>query len=291
MSYRVTLAVFGALALPLVAQVPVACVGQLVPLKPVSLFCQGAAPLCVSEANGVRGHWVWGCPAASSAVPGSGTGVDPGVLDSIAHPSSPHIMTPIEAAMEVERLRQLRLQNQQTEQQLKMAPQATSALSDSRPEQDMTSALRAAYGCGVLNGMLRAMDAMGNRDGANGIREALKQTECEQIVASVDNRPVERIHQPDVAEPLASQNILQASACVPEGTGQPLDNDGIVDLVKGSGLKEDTIAWVIVSRPGNYLVSEDALNKLKAAGVPQSAILAIIEKTRCYPPRRRGPGI
>ncbi len=103
----------------------------------------------------------------------------------------------------MERLRQLQLQNQQMEQQLRMAQQSTAAPDNPTPESDLI-ALKAAYGCGVLNGMLKAMDAMGNTESVNGIREALKATECDQIVkysgaeASIDSPPVEKHHQPDI---------------------------------------------------------------------------------------------
>jgi hypothetical protein len=276
MKYRVTFVVFGGLTLQLTAQIPGVCTGQLIPLKPVSIFCQSASPVCVPDGNGVGGHWVWGCPAVTGTALGPGAGLDPGLLDSIAHPSAPHFVSPAEAAMEFEHLRQLRLQNQQMDQQLRMVQQSTSALSDSKREADLTSAIRVAYGCGVLNGMLKAMDAMGNTAGADGVREALKRTECEQIVqnagAEGDRPPVVQGGQSEV--------------CVPEGAGQPLDNDGIMDLVKNTDLKESTIAWLVASRPGSYSVSVDALNRLKASGVPQSVILAIIEKNRCYPALR-----
>ncbi len=42
---------------PLVAQIPVACAGQLIPLKPASIFCQGAAPVCITDGSGIRGRW------------------------------------------------------------------------------------------------------------------------------------------------------------------------------------------------------------------------------------------
>ena len=57
--------------LPLLAQTPAACMGQLVPIKPSNLFCSNAAPVCATDQSGVRGRWIWGCPvpAASSPAP------------------------------------------------------------------------------------------------------------------------------------------------------------------------------------------------------------------------------
>jgi hypothetical protein len=45
-----------------------------------------------------------------------------------------------------------------------------------------------------------------------------------------------------------------------------------------AGLKEDTIARVIETRPGKYLLTPDALAGLKAAGVPQGVIAAMSAK-------------
>ena len=84
------------------------CSAQLVPLKPITVTCDNAAPICISDASGVNHHWVWGCPSQQ-------TTSDPMIpLRGI----QPHIMTPNEAATEAEKLRQLRLQNQLLQQQL-----------------------------------------------------------------------------------------------------------------------------------------------------------------------------
>jgi len=163
---------------PLVAQLPVACAGQLVPLKPVSIFCPGAAAVCVTDASGTRGHWVWGCPAGNGAAPHPN--VDPGLLDSIAHPLSPQTPNPLDVAIQAERLRELRLQNQQLEQQLR----AESAASTPVPTIDPAIELQTAYHCGTLKGRMEAMEAMGNAEGASETRDAMTRSGCDRIVPS-----------------------------------------------------------------------------------------------------------
>src|ERR1700685_135132 len=112
MYHRTILAVVcGLVALPLSAQTPLACSAQPVPLKPLGLYCQDAAPTCVIDGP-ARGHWVWGCPA-------SGTGVPPGGgVAILPAPTMPHINTPDEIMMKAEQLRNLRLQNQQLQNQI-----------------------------------------------------------------------------------------------------------------------------------------------------------------------------
>lgn len=61
--------------------------------------------------------------------------------------------------------------------------------------------------------------------------------------------------------------------------GAPLDNDAVVKMVIG-GLKEDTVAAVIASRPGQYILTPDALLGLKAAGVSPGIINAMSEKMK-----------
>lgn len=105
---------------PLVAQTPIACSGQLVPLKPLAMAsCQNATPVCLTDANGLRGHWVWGCPSGSQTAPSAPSPYVPIPLGVI----QPHFNTPLENATEAERLRSLRLQNQQMEQQLRQQQQ------------------------------------------------------------------------------------------------------------------------------------------------------------------------
>jgi hypothetical protein len=121
MRYKIILAVFG--MYPLVAQTPRACIGQLVPLKPVSvLSCRNATALCLTDANGFQGRWVWTCPQNGALdVPNQdqigrpGGFLDPGIISNGVQPVK--IDSPLEIMQRVEQLRQLRLQNQQIEQQ------------------------------------------------------------------------------------------------------------------------------------------------------------------------------
>jgi hypothetical protein len=118
MNHRIVVGLLGTLAASsLVAQDVTACGGQLVPLKPPALYsCSTATPVCATDASGTRGHWVWGCPASQQPT----AQTDPTIpLRGI----QPHFMTPAEAAMEVERLRALRLQNEQMRQQIDLLRQ------------------------------------------------------------------------------------------------------------------------------------------------------------------------
>ena len=115
MNYRIALVLSGSAAVhPLVGQAVTACSSQLIPLKPVSLIsCSTAAPVCIADASGLNGHWIWGCPVP----PPSTVQLDPTIPLRVA---PPHIISPIETATEVEQLRQLRLQNQMIQQQIDM---------------------------------------------------------------------------------------------------------------------------------------------------------------------------
>jgi hypothetical protein len=255
MSYRVAfVTVFGGLMLPLAAQIPTACIGQLVPLKPVSVLCQEAAPVCIVDATGTRGHWVWGCPTGPTGItPTPSAGVDPGLLNSIAHPSAPQIMSPLEIAIQAERLRQLRLQNEQLAQQATNVPNSLNA-----------EFFKRVYGCGVLDGMLKALEAAGNAEGMSITREAWKQTTCEQVRGyvgvdtSIEAAPTPPQRQPDI--------------------GAPLSNAEVVEMVK-VGLKEDTIIHVVGLRPPSYSLSQADRSKLRAAGVSEAIIQAMVEKS------------
>jgi hypothetical protein len=169
MKCGVVLAVLGSLTLPtLRAQTPVACAGQFVPLKPIAMLsCPSAAAICVTDASGIRGHWIWGCPSASAPV----VQVDPSIPLSV---NQPHFTTPIETLTEIEKVRSIRLQNQQAERQIKAAEQST-------PPPDSTAATSVIYSCGFLDGMLNAMKANANTAGANAIQEVLTHTACDQI--------------------------------------------------------------------------------------------------------------
>jgi hypothetical protein len=72
MNCRTILAVLGSVAIyPLGAETPTECLGQLIPLKPVSLSCSNPVPVCVTDQSGINGHWVWGCPQTTTSSPSS----------------------------------------------------------------------------------------------------------------------------------------------------------------------------------------------------------------------------
>lgn len=113
MGYRAALAVFCSMAtLPLWAQTPVACSGQLIPLRPAGMSCQQAAPVCITDPSGTRGQWVWGCPNSSETQYPQVTPQAP--LPQLQYP---HIDTPTEGRMKAEQLRNQQLQNQQLQNQ------------------------------------------------------------------------------------------------------------------------------------------------------------------------------
>jgi hypothetical protein len=139
MNHRLILAAFSVAAFhPLVAQTPIACAGQLVPLKPPAMMsCQTATPVCLTDANGFNGHWVWGCPSAAT---NGGGFLDPSIISNGIQP--PQINSPLTTMQQAERVRQLRLQNeqirlqnQQMEQQLRQQQQEPEqARQDLEPE-------------------------------------------------------------------------------------------------------------------------------------------------------------
>jgi hypothetical protein len=92
------------------------CDAQLIPLKPTALLsCQTAKAICVTDPNGFRGRWVWMCVTGS----GNNGGIDPSIpLRGTPAPPATAPADPLNTVLELERLRQLRLQNQQIEQQL-----------------------------------------------------------------------------------------------------------------------------------------------------------------------------
>lgn len=124
MNYRATFATFCGLAiLPLSAQTPLACVAQLVPLKPVGLFCKEAAPVCITDSSGANGEWVWGCPAPTSSNPTIPTQVIP------PQPvKPPQINSAIDVYLKAEQIRQMR-------QQTELMRQQTEALRQSNESQ------------------------------------------------------------------------------------------------------------------------------------------------------------
>jgi hypothetical protein len=73
-----------------------------------------------------------------------------------------------------------------------------------------------------------------------------------------------------------------------------LDNDGVIKLVK-SGLTEDMIIKVIQQQPGAYVLGADDLVALKAAGVSERVIGAMLAKKKSAPvlgaPAGSAPGV
>jgi hypothetical protein len=59
---------------------------------------------------------------------------------------------------------------------------------------------------------------------------------------------------------------------------QTLNNDAITKMVK-AGLGDDTIVSMIKSQPGNYKIDTDSVIQLKAAGVSEKVLNAMIEKS------------
>jgi hypothetical protein len=59
---------------------------------------------------------------------------------------------------------------------------------------------------------------------------------------------------------------------------EPLTNDSIVKMVK-SGLGENVILSMVKGQPAKYTLAPDDLIALKAAGVPDSVVAAMVEKS------------
>ena len=134
MDHRIA-ALFMAVSACSLGQTPIACASRLIPLKPTSLLCSNAAPVCVADQTGMNGRWVWGCPTQPPVQ------ANPSIPLSV---TQPHIMMTIDIAIEAEKLRQLRLQNQQLEQQLREAqtetpPPALAESSSDVPSPDGTN--------------------------------------------------------------------------------------------------------------------------------------------------------
>jgi hypothetical protein len=79
----------------------------------------------------------------------------------------------------------------------------------------------------------------------------------------------------DTPRPAETAGAPAAKPSAP--AGETLDNDAVVKMILG-GLKEDTVIRVIEARPGKYTLTSDAVQGLKAAGVPQSVITAMSAK-------------
>ncbi len=58
---------------------------------------------------------------------------------------------------------------------------------------------------------------------------------------------------------------------------QTLNNEGVIKMVK-AGLSEDVVAAAVTSTPGSYDTSADGLVALKAAGVGDKIVSAILAK-------------
>ena len=72
--------------------------------------------------------------------------------------------------------------------------------------------------------------------------------------------------------------ILLSIACVLFAQA-PIDNEGVVKLVK-SGMTEDMIISVIQQQPGSYVLGADDFVALKAAGVSEKIIGAMLAKSK-----------
>ncbi|MCC6861742.1 MAG: hypothetical protein IT158_24440 [Bryobacterales bacterium] len=70
--------------------------------------------------------------------------------------------------------------------------------------------------------------------------------------------------------------ILLAAAGMLLAQG-PIDNEGVIKLVK-AGMTEEMIISVIQSQPGNYVLGADDFVTLKAAGVSEKIIAAMLAK-------------
>jgi hypothetical protein len=64
----------------------------------------------------------------------------------------------------------------------------------------------------------------------------------------------------------------------PTRTGKPLNNQHVLDMVK-AGLPPKILVAKIDRSPGNFDTSPDVLGQLKAAGVHDSIILAMVRAT------------
>jgi hypothetical protein len=103
--------------IPLAAQNPAACTGKTVPLKPpVMISCVNATPSCLTDQYGNNGRWIWSCPDATSSptTPAPTLSLPPFNVGDIPNAMRPApINNPLDTAIELQRLRQLQLENQQ----------------------------------------------------------------------------------------------------------------------------------------------------------------------------------
>ena len=62
----------------------------------------------------------------------------------------------------------------------------------------------------------------------------------------------------------------------PTRTGKPLNNQHVLDMV-AVGLQAKVIVAKVERSPGNFETSPEVMKELKAAGVPDSVILAMVK--------------
>src|SRR5689334_15454633 len=58
---------------------------------------------------------------------------------------------------------------------------------------------------------------------------------------------------------------------------EPLTNESVVKMVK-AGLSEDVVVSMVKTQPAKYNLSPDQLISLKAAGIPDKVVAAMVEK-------------
>lgn len=58
---------------------------------------------------------------------------------------------------------------------------------------------------------------------------------------------------------------------------EPLTNDAVIKMVKG-GLSEDIVVSFVKTQPAKYVLSPDQLIAMKAAGIPDKVVAAMVEK-------------
>jgi hypothetical protein len=114
MANRTIVALAALVIYPLAAQTPRACIGQLVPLKPLAMLsCSNAAPVCITDDSGNYGYWAWMCPGNASTGPKF---LDPSlIINSVPAPSPGDSI--IDTVHRIYQLRQLQLKNQQIHEQ------------------------------------------------------------------------------------------------------------------------------------------------------------------------------
>jgi hypothetical protein len=85
--------------------------------------------------------------------------------------------------------------------------------------------------------------------------------------------------QQDFAEAQAQAAKEMETVCA-QMIGEPLDNEGVIRMVKAGG-GADIVAWIIGLRPPNYALTANDELTLRAAGVPGSIISAMRERNGC----------